>query len=124
MSKPITLSTVAILDGYTARRDGSFSLRFVTNELSKVTKSKIDDLFQRFGILYFKGDAETLTDKELKELSEIEVDLYDQGKSKAKIFKNVLWRNWDQDNQKHETFDTFYAFEMEKVINHYKNKLD
>lgn len=111
----------AILDGYNRRKDGSVTLRFVTSELNSNQVLEIDKLYNNFGVLYFT-DKEKLSDEEIKELDEIDLDVYDSPKTQSQRLRNVLYMNWEQ-TTKEIDFKTYYKQETEKIINHYKNKI-
>lgn len=114
--------TSAILDGYSPRKDGSFTLRFVTNEMQPSEVANIHNVLSSFGYLYFKGEEE-LTKEELKELDELDTDLYDNPKTKSQRLKNVLYKVWEQETPGNE-FKDYYASKMEQLIQHFKDKLD
>lgn len=113
--------TAAQLDGYQRRKDRSVSLRFITQEKASSEIMEIDRLVDTFGILYFRGQ-EQLNRDEVDELDAIELDLYDEPKSQSQRLRNVLFKIWNQDQV--GTFKEFYKKETERIIQHYKNKLD
>lgn len=113
--------TAAQLDGYQRRKDRTVSVRFITQEKTSGEVMEIDQLIDTFGILYFRGQ-ETLNRDEVDELDAIELDLYDEPKSQSQRLRNVLYKIWMQ-NQAGE-FRDFYKHETERIIQHYKNKLD
>lgn len=47
----------------------------------------------------------------------------DNGKSPAQRLRGVLYRNWENDSEKIEDFEVYYRTKMEKIINHYKERL-
>ena len=112
----------ATLDGYQRRKDKSVSLRFVTQELTTAEIANIDALLDTFGILYYRGE-ETMNKDEVEELDALELDLYDEPKTQSQRLRNVLYKY-------HKTLDTdtdwkdFYKVETERIIQHYKNKLE
>lgn len=113
--------TAAILDGYQRRKDKSVSLRFITQEKTSGEIADIDRLVDTFGIVYFRGQ-ERINQDEVDELDAVELDLYDQPKSQSQRLRNVLFKVWKQDEQ--GEFKEFYKHETERIIQHYKNKLD
>jgi len=109
------------LDRATRRKDKSVSLTFITSlEQSTDQFSEIDELLDNNGLLYFKSNG-VLTTSELDELDSIDLEI--EGKTKSQRLRNTLFVYWGQIEQK-ETFKEFYALEMEKIIEHYKGKLD
>ena len=97
------------------------SLRFVTQEKTSGEVMEIDQLLDTFGILYFRGE-EQMNKEEIEELDAVELDLYDEPKSQSQRLRNVLYKVWKRTEQ--GEFKEFYKAETEKIINHYKNKLD
>jgi len=45
------------------------------------------------------------------------------GKTKSERLRSVLFRYWENQTIKDADFDSWYSLEMEKIINHYKDKL-
>tara|TARA_R110002020_G_C15778986_1_gene728985 strand:+ start:151 stop:540 length:390 start_codon:yes stop_codon:yes gene_type:complete len=117
----LKILTAAILDGYQRRKDKSVSLRFITQEKTSGEIADIDRLIDTFGIVYFRGQ-ERINQDEVDELDAVELDLYDQPKSQSQRLRNVLFKVWKQDEQ--GEFKEFYKHETERIIQHYKNKLD
>jgi len=117
----LKILTAAQLDGYQRRKDRTVSVRFITQEKTSGEVMEIDQLIDTFGILYFRGQ-ETLNRDEVDELDAIELDLYDEPKSQSQRLRNVLYKIWTQ-NETGE-FRDFYKHETERIIQHYKNKLD
>ena len=108
------------LDRASRRKDKSVSLTFITSlEQSTDQFSEIDKLLDTTGLIYFKSDG-VLTTNELEELDSIDLEI--EGKTKSQRLRNTLVY-WSQNKQK-ETFKEFYALEMERIIEHYKGKLD
>ena len=112
----------ATLDGYQRRKDKSVSLRFVTQELTTAEVAKIDSLLDTFGVLYYRGE-ETMNKDEVEELDAIELDLYDEPKTQSQRLRNVLYRVHQQQNIDQD-WKEFYKVETERIIQHYKNKLE
>lgn len=113
----------AILDNYSPRKDNSFSLKFVTQELSNEQLLNINAARDKFGVLYFKGE-ESITEEEIEKLDKVDIDITDKSKTPSKRIRSVLFRNWQQDNKGFTEFKNFYIFETERIIEHYKKKLD
>lgn len=113
--------TAGQLDGYQRRKDRSVSLRFVTQEKTSAEIMDIDRLVDTFGILYFRGE-ERINHEELESLDAVELDLYDEPKSQSQRLRNVLFKIWKQ-TEKGE-FKEFYKHETERIIQHYKGKLE
>lgn len=113
--------TAAQLDGYQRRKDKTVSLRFITQEKTSGEIADIDSMVDAFGIVYFRGQ-EKINQDEIDELDTVELDLYDEPKSQSQRLRNVLFKVWKIEEQ--GTFKEFYRHETERIIQHYKNKLD
>ncbi len=116
------LITAAQLDGYRRLKDKSVSIRFITSEKSTEDIMVIDQLLDGFGYLYFKSETK-LTESEIEELDNLETDLYDKPKTQSQRLRNVLYKNWQENNLGHQTFSDYYKHETERIISHYKGKL-
>lgn len=120
--KGLRILMSAQFDGYTPRKDGSFSVRFVTGEKMPSEVMDLHALMGHLGYLYFRA-AEQLTPSELKELDELDTEM-GETKSKSQRLRNTLYRYWEQDNKGYEEFKDFYSNWMEKIIIQIKDKLE
>jgi len=107
------------LDRSNRKKDKSVSLTFITQlEQTSEEFMKIDSLLNDSGVLYFKSNG-NLTKEEINALDDVEIEV--EGKTKSQRLRNVLYilnkQNKDID------FHTFYADEMERIIEHFKGKL-
>ena len=121
------------LDRANRKKDKSVSFTFTTQlEESSEGFMEIDKLLGSNGVMYFK-DSGTLTTEEVKELDNVEIEV--EGKTKSQRLRNVLYVLHSQippttQNTGSEiigtriSFDAFYSSEMERIIQHYKDKLD
>ena len=116
------LLTAAQIVGYNRKTDKSVSLRFETQEKSSNEIAIIDSLLDTFGYLYFKPE-EILTKEEIEELDSLDTDLFDNPKTQSQRLRNVLFRLHEQINIEID-FKTFYKNETNKIIEHYKKKLE
>ena len=117
----VKILTAAQLDGYQRRKDKTVSVRFIPQEKTSGEIADIDRLVDTFGVLYFRGE-EKMNRDEVDELDAIELDLYDEPKSQSQRLRNVLYKIWVQD--KEGSFKEFYRHETERIITHYKKKLE
>lgn len=119
----MNLLRTVTLDRANRLKDKSVSITFTTQlEESSENYMEIDKLLGSNGVLYFK-DSGTLTTEEVKELDNVEVEV--EGKTKSQRLRNVLYVYHTQsDGYDASTFNDFYTLEMERIIEHYKSKLD
>ncbi len=111
-----------ILEGIRSLKDRTYKLTFETNELTPEQFSAIGESLQNFGYLAFKKDAFKQKEKDM--IQRLEADYEDKGKSKAQRLRNVLYCNWQRDNEGYKVPDDHYNHHMERMIAHWKNKLD
>ncbi len=112
----------AILEGIRSLKDKTYKLTFETNELTPEQFSAIGASIQTFGYLAFKQDPFKQKEKDM--LETIEAEYEDTGKTKSQRLRGVLYRNWEQQPEGYEVFDDYYNHHMEKIITHFKSKLD
>lgn len=116
------------LDGIRRTADKSISLRIETvAEQTTNDMLLFDEMFKSHILVAIKPEETPFTDAQLNDLSKVDIDLYDKNKSPSKRFRNVLWILCKQ--QMHgepteEKFAEFYKIEYERIIQHYKDKLE
>lgn len=107
------------------KKDKSVSFTFITQlEQSPEEFMEIDRLLNDSGVIYFKSNG-NLTKEEIKELDNVEIEV--EGKSKSQRLRNVLYIYYQQKLDGKDSlgdFNGFYSNEMEKIIEHYKSKLE
>jgi hypothetical protein len=54
----------------------------------------------------------------------MKVEFDDTGKPLSQRLRAVLYRCWEQKPEGYKIFNDFYIAQMEKLITHYKNKLE
>ena len=111
-----------ILESWRSLKDKSYKITFETNELTPEQALGISSNLQRFGYIAFKEDP--FKEKEKEFIDSLESDFDDQQKKPSQRLRAVLYRNWEQNSEKYEDFQLYYNFKLEKIITHYKNKLD
>jgi hypothetical protein len=97
----------ALITKVSTRKDGSLQIVIETMELSP---EQMAELFMNVN----------------KEVMQIDVpDDSSDSKSKSQRLRNVLYVLWEQTGKdKFETFALFYAHQMEKITDFYKDKLE
>tara|TARA_R110000803_G_scaffold108539_1_gene176847 strand:+ start:4325 stop:4690 length:366 start_codon:yes stop_codon:yes gene_type:complete len=111
-----------IFDSYNRKKDGTVSIRFITQEKTSQEIMVIDQMLLQFGILYFRGE-EKMNAEEVDELDNIDLDLYDEPKSQSQRLRNVLYILWKQDGSEGD-FKKHYKQKTEAIIQHFKNKIE
>jgi len=102
--------------------DKSVKLTFGTQELNPEQLGEMGQALQRFGWLAFQDDPFKSEEKGF--LENLESDYEDTGKSPAQRLRAVLYLNWKQKPEGYEDFNRYYDFRMNKIVEHFKTKLD
>tara|TARA_R110000796_G_scaffold218540_1_gene334464 strand:+ start:44 stop:400 length:357 start_codon:yes stop_codon:yes gene_type:complete len=103
------------------KKDKSVSLTFITQtEQTSEEFMQMDSLLSDSGALFFKSNG-NLSKEEIKALDGVEIE--NEGKTKSQRLRNVLFV-YHKQLESTVDFKDFYATEVEKIIEHYKSKLD
>jgi len=101
------------------KSDKSISISFVTSlEESTEDFMEVDKLVNSSGILYY-SEKGTLTKQETDEIDKVEIEV--EGKTKSQRLRSVLYVYCQQEGK---DFKEFYPSEMDRIIQHYKDKLE
>jgi hypothetical protein len=101
------------------KSDKSISISFVTSlEESTEAFMEVDRLVNTSGVIYY-SEKGNLTQQEKDEIDNVDIEV--EGKSKAQRLRSTLFVYSKQENK---DFNKFYADEMERIIQHYKDKLE
>jgi|SRR5689334_20261490 len=114
------LAVPAIIERVSTRKDRTVSVTIGSNEISPSDMAQLMSMNQKLGYVCFK--PEEFTQQELNIIDLLKTDEA-IGKSPSQRLRGVLFRCWEQDNKGHKEFSVYYAAEMEKITNHYKDKL-
>ena len=117
-----TFQISAQLEGYRSLKDRTLKVTFETSELSPEEMANIHYSLNKVGFLAFAPDP--FATKELEDIDNLKVEYADTGKPPSQRLRGVLFRNWEQKNEGYEVFNDYYTSRMEKLINHFKDKLD
>lgn len=112
----------AVLEGYRTLKDKTLKLSFETQELNSQELLSIAENISEYGYLAFK--KEPFREDERKMIEAAETNFDDGFKTPSQRLRAVLYRLWEKENQGIETFTLYYNSQMEKLINHFKSKLD
>lgn len=114
-----TFTVAAILDGITPRKDGSLTLRFVTQEVSKDDIVNAMSFYQSMGHLLFNENEINLA-----EIPQGNAYL-DGGKSPSQRLRDRLYVYYKQKNiGEPEDFDKWRDRQYEKIGQQYLDKLE
>ncbi len=112
----------AQLESYRSLKDRTVKISFETAEPTPEQMADIQASLMKAGYIAFNSDP--FTDKMIEQLKAIKTDFDDTGKTPSQRIRAVLFVWWKQNTQGYEIFNDFYIHHMERIINHYKEKLD
>ena len=110
-----------IIEGLSTRKDKTCKLVVGTNELTPSEMSDLFNLNQQFCYLGLKKEPFTKDESDL--IESLKTDL-DNLKTPSQRLRGILYRNFEQDDKGYRDFNTYYLAEMDRICEHYKNKLD
>lgn len=109
-------------ESYRSLKDKTLKLVFETQEPTPDQIGSIQASLMKSGFMAFHSDP--FTNDQIEELKNIQVEFDDPIKTPSKRLRAVLYINWKQDNEGYEQFHDYYIIHMEKIIDHFKSKLD
>lgn len=112
----------AQLESYRSLKDKTLKVVFDCNELTPEQTMGVASCLQQFGYLAFKNEPFKSAEKEA--IENLKSDFEDTGKTPAQRLRGVLYVNWEHKKEGYDTFSDYYNAKMEKMINHYKEKID
>ena len=112
----------AIFESWRSLKDKSYKLTFESFELTPEQVVGLNSSLGKAGYLAIKEDPFKQSEKDM--INNLEADFEDKKKSQGQRLRGVLYRLWEQTPEGYEDFVKYYDFKMEKMINHYKDKLD
>lgn len=112
----------AQLDGLRTLKDKTLKVTFETNELNPQELLGIMENVNQFGYLAFK--KEPFKEDERAMIEDLKTDYDDSSKSSSQRLRAVLYLLWKRDNEGFDSSIKHYEHHMEKLLNHFKAKLD
>ena len=111
-----------LIEGIATRKDRTLSIRIGTQELTPSASLDVFSLNQQFCYIAFKVNDFKTTEKDI--LENINTDFEDNKKTDSQRLRSVLYLCFQKDNKGYADFKSYYAYEMNKIIEHFKTKLD
>jgi len=120
--KTFQLLKPTILESYRSLKDGTLKLSFETGELTPQEMADIHFSLNKVGYLAYAPDP--FATHEMEEIDKLKIEFDDTGKPPSQRLRAVLYRLWEQKPEGYEISEDYYRAKMEKLINHFKNKLE
>jgi len=112
----------AILESVRSLKERTWKVMFATKELTPEQAASMNENLGQFGYLAFKRDE--FKTEEIKLIDDLKADFEIEKKTPGQRLRTVLYKNWEQKNEGYKEFPRYYEFRMEKIIEHFKAKLD
>lgn len=115
------MTLAVIVESVRTRKDRTLAVTVGTQE---VTPSQAGELFEMQGKLCacYITEKESVPQEVIDAVDEADVDR--PGKTQSQRFRAVMFKLWKQDGEGYENFDLYYHSKMEKLIEHYKTKIN
>lgn len=110
------------IEAVSTRKDRTYKIVLGSQELSPKDAAELFQLNNTLAYCYI-SPRQIQTDI-MTEIDKASIDMVEQIKSPSKRLKAVMYLIWKEDNGGYDDFELYYRNEMEKIINHFKNKLE
>ena len=110
-----------LIDSIRTLKDKSLKLVIESQEPDNETISKLIGFNGNFVKILFSD--KNIIPEQVEAIESFKVE-EDGGKSPSQRLRAVLYVNWQQNNKGYEVFEDYYRSMMERIIVHYKGKLD
>ena len=117
-----TFQLPAQLDGYRSLKDRTLKITFETGEMTPEQMANVHYSLNKVGYLAFSPDP--FASHELEAIDNLKVEYDEVGKSPSKRLQAVFFRIWERNTEGYCVFNDFYNAQMEKLIVHFKKKLE
>ena len=115
------LLLAAQVESVGTRRDGTLKITIGCQEMSQSKAGELLTMQNKVCAVYI-SQKETVSQAVMDMVDQADVDM--PGKTKSQRQRAVLYRIWELDKEGHKTFESYYAFKMEKHITELKEHLD
>lgn len=116
----ITLSCQ--ITGINSRVDRSWKITLSTQELTPDEIGSIGSMQNQ--ICFVAINPNPFTSEQKEAIENTKAELSETGKTPGQRLRAVLFINWQNDNKGYDQFHDYYLSQMERIITHYKSKLD
>lgn len=109
----------AIIEGINTRKDKTVKITIGTQEMPAGKAGELFAINGQLATVYFS--IKGISQDEISAIDSVEPDPV--GKTPSQRLRSVLYLMWKQNNEGYEDKNLHYAHHMEKIIEHFKNKL-
>ena len=123
MNKQQAIYLPCIIEGIATRSDKTIKVVLGTQELDPATAAELFRLHQSMAYVGIKEEMFNHAERDLIEKLEADSVEY-QAKTPSQRLRAVMYKMFQQDPQSFADFTRFYEYQMERMISHFKSKLD
>ena len=109
------------VESIASRKDKTIKLTLATQELSPKDAASLFQLNQQFCYLAIKEEPFSKEEQDVVENLKADPDTF---KTPSQRLRGILYRTYEQDNEGYKDFNTYYLSVMDRICQHYKNKID
>lgn len=110
------------IESIKSRKDKTTAIVLGSQEMSPSTAGQLFALQNSF--VYVAIKEENFMQQELEVMEDLKADFELEKKSNGQRLRNVLYKLYEQDREGFLTFTKYYDHQMERLINHFKSKLN
>lgn len=111
----------AIVERVATRKDKTLAITLGSNELSPSEAAELLSSSQQFVYCAIKKDEFKAIEVNAIEGADLD---FPEKKSQCQRLRGVLFKLFEQQPEGFADFDSYYKFHTEKIISHYKNKIE
>ena len=112
-----------IIEGINTRADRTLKITLGTQELTPAEAGQLFNMHQSAAYVMIKEEMFNNAEKEL--IDKIQADQIEyQSKTPSQRLRGVMYKMFEQDPQSFADFTRYYEYQMERLISHFKSKLE
>lgn len=111
----------SIVEGISTRKDKTFKVILGTQELTPHQAAELFQLSNQYCFAALK--PEPFNQDEISMMETLKAD-FESAKTPSQRLRAILYLNFQKDNEGFKDFYNYYQHKMEKICDHFKNKLD
>jgi hypothetical protein len=121
MAKAIVIP--AQIEGISTRADRTLKITISTQEMPPSEAGRLFALNQKMSYIAIKEESFQQSEVDMVEGLAVNPDDTKQ-RTPSQRLRAILYVSWKESDEGHPSFDSFYAQKIERIITHYKDKLD
>ena len=112
----------ATIEGVQTRKDRTLKITIGSQELQPKQMAELLSFNQNLAYIYVS--PKSISSDEKGAIDGVQVDKPKQGKSQSQRLRSTLYKVWETTATGVDNFDAYYEQQMERIIEHLKNKIE